>query len=97
MDVTELALKDEYMQMAVCRIKSYEDWPLSFMDTQEMALAGLYYTGYKDVTCCPFCTLLFMYWTVNDHPFCKNRRVSPDCPFKAPWADPANPVPCKCL
>jgi hypothetical protein len=73
MDVTDVPLQDKCMQLVVRRIKSYDCWPLSFIDTQEMGAAGLYYTGYEDVRRFPFCKNLFMYWTVGDHPFCKHR------------------------
>jgi hypothetical protein len=77
MDVTEVPLGDTAMRMVATRIKSYECWPLSFIDQQKLAAAGLYCTGYEDVTRCPFCNLLFGYWKFGENPFCKHRGKPP--------------------
>jgi hypothetical protein len=37
------------------RLKSYDDWPATFMDPKMMAAAGLYYTCHDDMVRCPFC------------------------------------------
>jgi hypothetical protein len=40
------------------RLISYKDWPVTFLDPKHMVSAGLYYTCYADLVCCPFCNIV---------------------------------------
>jgi hypothetical protein len=62
------------MKMVVVRIKTYDNWLLSFMYPQEMAVAVLYYTGYGDLFRCPFCKILLGYWEAGDYPRLKHQQ-----------------------
>jgi hypothetical protein len=53
--VDKLELVDFVMGMQALRLKSYEDRPLAFMNPEEMAASGLYYTCHGNMVCCPFC------------------------------------------
>jgi hypothetical protein len=81
--VNKLSLVDVVMVLQAVRLKSYESWPLSFMDPEEMDAAGFYYTGYGDFVSCPFCKALMGYWTSDDMPFDKHKQLRPNCSFVA--------------
>jgi hypothetical protein len=98
MDVSKLPLMDPMMKKHAARLKTYESWPLSFMDKNEMAAAGFYFTGFGDMVRCPFCKVLMGYWKSGDNPFFDHKRRSPDCDFangNIP-TDSDTPIRCGC-
>jgi hypothetical protein len=68
------------------------------MDTEEMAAAGFYFTGYGDLVRCPFSKVLMGYWKSGDNPFCKHQQQSRDCDFfkRRISTDPDTPVTYGC-
>jgi hypothetical protein len=96
MDVNKLYLTDVVMKTYAGRLKSYENWPSSFMDPEEAA--GFYYTGYGDLVRCPFCKVLVGYWKTGDRPVFEHRCLSLNCAFAYGHIsnDPNAPVECGC-
>jgi hypothetical protein len=69
------------MKTQADRLKTYEHWPLSFLDKNEIAAAGFYLTGYGDLVRCPFCKVLMGYWKSGDERLFDHKRLRPDCDF----------------
>jgi hypothetical protein len=43
------------MKKEADRLRTYDRWPVSFMNKNDMAAAGLYFMGSEDMVRCPFC------------------------------------------
>jgi hypothetical protein len=69
------------MKNYAARLKTYEGWSLTFMDKDEVAAVGFYFTGYGDMLRCPFCKVLVGYWKSGDNTFDSHKYVSRDCDF----------------
>jgi hypothetical protein len=81
MVVSKFILRDPFMKSYAARLKSYEDWSLTFMNKDEMAAAGFYFTGYGDMLRCPFCKILVGYWKAGYNAFVSHNDVSRDFYF----------------
>jgi hypothetical protein len=80
--LSDMACIDFIMRVAEeLRLISYKDWPVTFLDPKHMALAGLYYTWYTDLACCPFCNVVMGGWRPGDNPLERHKRLSPSCSF----------------
>jgi hypothetical protein len=71
------------MELPGVQLRSYEDWPVTFMDPEKIAAAGFYYTCHGDVVRCPFCKGMQAVWTVGDEPLDRHKQLSPNCSFVA--------------
>jgi hypothetical protein len=49
MDISRLPLMDHKMMKEADRLKTNDSWPLSFMNKNDMAAAGFYFTGIGDM------------------------------------------------
>jgi hypothetical protein len=78
------------------RLKSYETWPLSFMDKNEMVAAGFYCTGIGDTVRCPFCGVEIGYRRFGDNPFSDHKSRSRDCDFVDANIPPASDAHIRC-
>jgi hypothetical protein len=65
---------------ADCRLK-FEKWPVAFIDKNNLAEAGFYYTDHSDVLCCAFCVAQIGLWQEGDDAFKEHRRCYPNCEF----------------
>jgi len=63
------------------RRETFENWPIKFLNTNDIAAAGFYYTHYKDVVCCAYCHVRLGQWERGDTALYEHRRLSPTCPF----------------
>ena len=54
---------------------------MEFVDKNELAAAGFYFTDFKDVVCCTFCYVRLVQWKQEDMPYEEHKRWSPACPF----------------
>jgi E3 ubiquitin-protein ligase XIAP len=63
------------------RRKTYERWPVPFMDPHRMAAAGFYYINQADVVRCAFCSVEVGHWEEGDDPFRDHQRWAPSCGF----------------
>lgn len=63
------------------RRRTYEKWPVSFMDANHLSAAGFYFTNRSDVVCCAFCGVEVGRWEEGDDAFRDHQRWSPSCGF----------------
>lgn len=61
------------------RLKTFVNWPKSFININKMAADGLYYSGTGDWVRCAFCGIEIGRWREDDDPLESHRRFSPDC------------------
>jgi len=48
-------MKNLNMKSEAYRRLTFEKWPVAFIDKNNLAEAGFYYTDHSDVVCCEFC------------------------------------------
>ncbi|XP_073838705.1 death-associated inhibitor of apoptosis 1 [Musca autumnalis] len=63
------------------RLKTFENWPLDFLDRNELARSGMFYMGESDKTKCYFCEVEIGRWEREDQPVPEHLRWSPNCPL----------------
>jgi len=63
------------------RLKSFENWPVSFLSPSVMAAAGFYFLKREDVVRCAFCGVEVGCWVEGDDPMHDHERWSPSCRF----------------
>lgn len=63
------------------RYKTFESWPVSFIDKHKLAAAGFYYINRDDIVRCAFCEVEVGNWEEGDDPMRDHRRWQPSCPF----------------
>ncbi|XP_053396360.1 uncharacterized protein LOC123550967 isoform X2 [Mercenaria mercenaria] len=59
----------------------YLPWPHAYPAPQQMADAGFFYTGIRDVTQCFYCGNCIDDWNPGDDPFVEHRNLYPDCNY----------------
>jgi len=74
--VTKINIKSE-----ADRRKTFEKWPVTFIDKNHLVSAGFYSTKLSDVVCCAFCGVQVGHWEEGDDPFKEQQRWSPSCGF----------------
>lgn len=64
------------------RMRTFLLWPAEMTQTpSEMALAGFYYMGYRDVTKCFNCGGVLTEWEALDDPWVEHARWFPECTY----------------
>jgi len=63
------------------RLETFNDWNVSFINKNKMAMFGLYYSGYKDLVLCHYCNVELLNWEDGDDIWTEHRRWSPYCKF----------------
>jgi hypothetical protein len=63
------------------RRKTYETWRIPFMDGNQLAAAGFYFTNQSDVVRCAFCGVEVGHWEEWDDVLKEHQRWSPSCGF----------------
>lgn len=63
------------------RRRTYEKWPVPFMDTNHLSAAGFYFTNRRDVVRCAFCGVEVGQWEEGDDALRDHQRWSPSCEF----------------
>jgi hypothetical protein len=66
------------------RLKSFDDWPATFMDPKQMAGAGFYFICHDDMVRCPFRKVVIGGWRSGDDPFERHTQLNPSCTFINP-------------
>lgn len=69
------------MQDEEQRLKTFTNWPLTFISKNSLAEDGFYYTGKADIVRCAFCQLEVGYWETGDVPNAEHKRWNPNCPL----------------
>lgn len=66
------------------RLRTFEKWPVPFINERELAAAGFYYineNGNSDLVKCPYCEIEVGRWVPGDVPFSEHKKHSPRCRF----------------
>lgn len=63
------------------RLKTFTNWPLTFIKPETLANNGFYYLGRGDEVRCAFCKVEIMRWEEGDDPAADHKRWAPQCPF----------------
>ncbi|XP_017080908.1 death-associated inhibitor of apoptosis 1 [Drosophila eugracilis] len=63
------------------RLKTFEHWPLDWLDKHQLAQTGLYFTQQDDKVKCFFCGVEIGRWEPEDQPVPEHQRWSPNCPL----------------
>lgn len=68
-------------RMEEVRLRSYDNWPVPFMDPAKLAAAGFYYTGLSDIVRCFECKVEICEWCEGDNPMVDHQRWQVKCRF----------------
>ena len=49
------------------RRETLHNWPVEFIDKNDLAAAGFYHTQFKDVVCCAYCNVRLGQWKHEDN------------------------------
>ena len=63
------------------RLRTFDRWPILFIDKHQLALLGFYYFGPCDLVKCYFCGIEVGMWEEGDDVLADHVRWSPLCPF----------------
>lgn len=63
------------------RLKTFENWQVTFISPQDMAAAGFYFLEREDIVRCAFCGVEVGSWVEGDDPMDDHKRWSPLCKF----------------
>ncbi|KAH8371726.1 hypothetical protein KR093_008727, partial [Drosophila rubida] len=63
------------------RLRTFDNWPVLFLDKKDLALTGMFYTNQEDKVKCYFCEVEIGRWERDDHPVLEHQRWSPNCPL----------------
>ena len=55
-------IEDYNVKSEAVRLQSFHNWPVEFIDKNNLAAAGFYFTGVKDIVCCAFCEVQLKEW-----------------------------------
>ena len=61
------------------RMKTFKNWPLSYIRSDELVAEGFIYTGNKDLVICVYCGVNIKQWEEGDEPSTEHRKHSPTC------------------
>ena len=69
------------MKSEADRRLTFEKWAVAFIDKENLADAGFYYTDHSDVVCCAFCVAQMGLWQEGGDAFKEHQLLSPNCEF----------------
>ncbi|XP_049543972.1 baculoviral IAP repeat-containing protein 7-B [Anopheles darlingi] len=61
------------------RLATFVHWPVSFVNPEELAKAGFYYTHQSDEVKCAWCSGVIGRWERGDDPFQEHKKFFPGC------------------
>ncbi|XP_024086281.1 baculoviral IAP repeat-containing protein 7-A isoform X2 [Cimex lectularius] len=71
----------ESMRHEAERLKTFEQWPVTFITPRAMTSAGFYYLKREDLVKCAFCGVEVGRWVPGDDPMADHKKWSPGCRF----------------
>jgi len=74
-------LQNLNLKSEVDRRKTFKYWHVPFMNVNQLAAAGFFFTNKGDVVCCAFCEVEVGQWAEGDDAFKDHQRWSPSCAF----------------
>jgi hypothetical protein len=81
MDISRNGFLDHEMMKEADRLKTFDNWPVSFISENDMSAAGFYFLGREDWVRCPFCGVQIGDWGPGDEPLSCHKRSASDCSF----------------
>ncbi|XP_065359672.1 death-associated inhibitor of apoptosis 1-like [Calliphora vicina] len=75
------AWNDDRFKIEKERLKTFDNWPLTWLCKNTLAATGMFYTGDGDRTNCYFCDIIIGKWELEDDPVQEHLRWSPNCPL----------------
>ncbi|XP_058067035.1 death-associated inhibitor of apoptosis 1 [Anopheles bellator] len=73
---------NEYLYRETDRLRTFTNrWPVPFVQAEELARYGFYYTGSEDTVKCFFCRVEIGMWEEHDNVIEEHLRWSPYCPL----------------
>ena len=69
------------LKSEVDRRKTFKYWRVPFMDVNQLAAAGFFFTNRGDVVRCAFCEVEVGQWVEGDDAFKDHQRWRPSCTF----------------
>ncbi|XP_076384500.1 death-associated inhibitor of apoptosis 1-like [Megalopta genalis] len=63
------------------RLRSFEFWPIEYIQPEELAAAGFYYLGQDDFVACFACDIELHRWQHNDRAMSEHHFWSRNCPY----------------
>ncbi|KAM7357814.1 death-associated inhibitor of apoptosis 1 isoform 1-T5 [Cochliomyia hominivorax] len=79
------------------RLKTFDCWPLDWLDKKQLAMSGMFYMGEDDKTKCYFCEVEIGRWEREDQPVPEHLRWSPNCPLLRRRTTNNVPINCEAL
>ncbi|XP_023296097.1 death-associated inhibitor of apoptosis 1 [Lucilia cuprina] len=79
------------------RLKTFNTWPVVWLDKKELAMSGMFYMGEGDKTKCYFCEVEIGRWEPEDQPVPEHLRWSPNCPLLRRRTTNNVPINCEAL
>ena len=74
-------LQNLNLKSEVDRRKTFKYWRVPFMDVNQLAAAGFFFTNRGDVVRCAFCGVEVGQWVEGDDAFKEHQRLSTSCAF----------------
>lgn len=78
--VSKIVMDDIY-RLEVERLKTFEEWPLEYIDKNILAQTGMFYTRVSDKVKCYFCEVEIGSWEESDDPVREHIKWSANCPL----------------
>ena len=69
------------MKSEADRRLTFEKWLVAFIDKNNLAEVGFYYTDHSDVECWVYCVAQIGLWQEGDDVLKEHQRCSPNCEF----------------
>ncbi|KAH8302368.1 hypothetical protein KR044_005613 [Drosophila immigrans] len=63
------------------RLRTFDHWQVLFLDKNDLARTGMFFTNQEDKVKCYFCEVEIGRWERDDHPVHEHLRWSPNCPL----------------
>lgn len=101
-DFIQAAFKPRYVMSDIFhredeRLKTFDTWPVDWLDKRELAMSGMFYMGESDKTKCYFCEVEIGCWEREDQPVPEHLRWSPNCPLLRRRTTNNVPMNCEAL
>lgn len=101
-DLLQIGFKPRYAMNDIFhredeRLKTFDSWPLDWLDKKQLAMSGMFYMGESDKTKCYFCEVEIGRWEREDQPVPEHLRWSPNCPLLRRRTTNNVPINCEAL
>jgi hypothetical protein len=74
-------LQNLYLKSEVDRRKTFKYWRVPFIDVNQLAATGFFFTNRGEAVGCAFCEVEVGQWVKGDYAFKEHQRLSPSCAF----------------